>query len=257
SRAAPRSLDVSHTSRAAVTKVSGDNVSHFPRIRPYTTPAVSPQMARPLRLALLSLDWVIDSRWAVNQYSDIRELSRNVLNHVLPHRPDVIAIGCFVWNEAHVQRILADLSNDSGDQGLRPKVLLGGPQISYTPQGTLAMFYPTADYFIRGYAEIPLSKFATVWAKLQGGPSSARLDLAAFSIQRLHEARTFDENRQAETALERAPSPFLPADNGSPPIIDFNRSFLRWETVRGCRFACGFCQHRDAKSDPQSLSAGR
>lgn len=245
-------------------------------------------MIRPLRLAMLSLDWVrqkdpkislghasllamlrkynatdcevIDSRWAVNQYSDIRELSRNVLNDILPHRPDVIAIGCFVWNETHVQRILADLSKNSGGQGLRPKVLLGGPQVSYAPQGTLETFYPTADYFIRGYAEAPLSKFATAWAKaqdIQRSPLMRGKKLAALSIQGLHEAGTFDENRQAETALERVPSPFLSADNRNPPIIDLNRSFLRWETVRGCRFACGFCQHRDAKSDPQSLSAGR
>ena len=42
------------------------------------------------------------------------------------NKPDMIAMGAFVWNEAHIQKILAFLRNDLNYNG---KLTLGGPQV--------------------------------------------------------------------------------------------------------------------------------
>ena len=48
-----------------------------------------------------------------------------------------------------------------------------------------------------------------------------------------------DKNLQAKVQLDKLPSP-LTTDIVNP------KSFLRWETQRGCPYHCSFCQHRDA-----------
>lgn len=42
------------------------------------------------------------------------------------NKPDMIAIGAFIWNEAHIQRILSILRRDLNYTG---KLTLGGPQV--------------------------------------------------------------------------------------------------------------------------------
>jgi radical SAM superfamily enzyme len=197
------------------------------------------------RLILVSLDWTrskdpplslghasilanvekhgvetLPRSWSVN-HAGFR--AQDVAEHILEHAtPDTdVALGVFIWNEHATQSILNTLKREK----FPGRIILGGPQVSYTKQG-LESFYPQADVFVRGYAE-------TAIAKLMSSPEP-RPDLRG-----VHYAGTPDRGTAASvTSLDDLPSPYLTG-------LIAPQSFIRLETQRGCPFECSFCQHRD------------
>ena len=127
-----------------------------------------------------------------------------------------VLIGAFVWNEPYVQHIMKRISPYKN-------VVIGGPQVSYVGAGELEGYYPDAFAFIRGYAEQATVEYANLNDGFPG----------------IHIAYAPDKNLQAQVSLESLPSPLL------TNIVN-PKSFLRWETQRGCPYQCSFCQHRDA-----------
>ncbi len=133
-----------------------------------------------------------------------------------------LAIGVYVWNERHVQRLLLLLR----EHGFGGRIILGGPQISYAPPGVQAL-YPHADGFVRGYGESALAAVA----------SSDHPLAAAGVVWR----GGLDTEGRAEADLDSLPSPLL---TGAIPLD--GQRYLRWETQRGCPYRCNFCQHRES-----------
>jgi radical SAM superfamily enzyme YgiQ (UPF0313 family) len=196
------------------------------------------------RLVLIALDWTrpkdpplslghasilanilqhkLDVRprsWAVNHtHFNPDEVTHFIMSH---NHPDVdVALGAFVWNEHAIQKILIDLDRFK----FMGRIILGGPQISYVKTG-LEKLYPQANIFMRGYAETALTKLMQSYS-----PNTI--------IKGLHYAGEHDLGLSATAILEELPSPYL---NGSL----LPQPFLRWETQRGCKFRCSFCQHRE------------
>ncbi|HEY8206183.1 MAG TPA: radical SAM protein [Myxococcaceae bacterium] len=133
-----------------------------------------------------------------------------------------VAIGVYVWNEALVQALLPALRS-AGFQG---RIVLGGPQISYAGAG-VDRLYPDADAFVRGPGEEALAALV--------------LNAGEATLPGIHFQGEPDRTRQATVSLASLPSPWL---DGVIPLE--GQRFIRWETQRGCQFACTFCQHRDA-----------
>ena len=133
-----------------------------------------------------------------------------------------IAIGAYVWAEDLLQTLLPLLRR----RGFAGRIILGGPQISYSPAGIEAA-YPDADVFVRGYGEAALVQLACS----SGKPAIAGVQFRGEP----------DRCDQAELDLRTLPSPFL---TGAIPLE--HQKFVRWETQRGCPFRCAFCQHREA-----------
>ncbi len=144
-----------------------------------------------------------------------------------------LAIGVYVWNDAAVKWLLTRLRQ----HGYTGRIILGGPQISYAPAG-IADAYPEADVLVRGYGEDAL-----VHVLLSRQPTST-----PGVVWRGHA----DLARTAQVDLEGLPSPIL---KGSVPV----QHFMRWETQRGCIYACSFCQHREAgaRLKRRTLAPGR
>lgn len=132
-----------------------------------------------------------------------------------------VAFGAYVWGEELLQEVLHRLRAS----GFKGRVILGGPQISYSGRG-LESIYPGVDAFIRGYGEEVLAKLA--------------MTALSYPIAGVHWAGTPDDLSQAAVNLELLPSPWL---TGTIPLI--GQTFIRWETQRGCPFRCAFCQHRE------------
>ncbi len=162
---------------------------------------------------------------------DRAELLRTLLAVCSP--ADDLAIGVYIWNEPIVQWLLPALRK----AGFLGRIILGGPQITHAPVGVLQA-YPHADVGVRGYGEDALVAILTRpdWASLpgvilQGGPDSLA---------------------PATTDLTTLPSPIL---SGAVPV----GPFMRWETQRGCIYACTFCQHRenDVRARPKVLAPQR
>ena len=201
------------------------------------------------RIILLSLDWcrpkdpplslgaasILTS--LVKSDIDTTPLSYNVntsdfrveeaLEDIFAQQPDsstLLGIGAFVWNERHVQKMLARLTQ----YRFPGKILLGGPQISYC-SGNLEYYYPQVDIFCRGYAEEAVVKLVTRSNDKVPHPPVGGIVYKGVPDLKL----------QATCDLESLPSPFL------EEIIRPQR-FIRWETQRGCPFRCSFCQHRES-----------
>lgn len=208
------------------------------------------------RLVLVSLDWlrpkdprvslghaslrarlagvakleVIPVAVAVNAIDFDRERLLAALLHTATGNAD-IAIGAFIWNEPVVQWLLPALRRE----GFAGRIILGGPQISYAPAG-IDEVYPEADVLIRGYGEEALAAVvsgagptAIAGVTWRGGP---------------------DQTSPAVVDLAALPSPIL---SGIAPV----QPFMRWETQRGCIYACSFCQHRESGARPRErLLAG-
>lgn len=132
-----------------------------------------------------------------------------------------VAIGVYVWAESFVRELIARLRAS----GFKGRIILGGPQVTYAGLG-LESLYPGADAFVRGYGESALCELAE-------GRGRQR-------IPGVHYAGSPDLCEQACVDLSALPSPWL---DGTVPLE--GRSFIRWETQRGCPYACSFCQHRE------------
>ena len=164
-----------------------------------------------------------------------KTLNREIMR-IAGSRTDVdLAIGAYVWAEDVLKRLLA-LVRASGFSG---RIILGGPQISYTPDG-LEELYPEADIFVRGYGEMAI-------VALFNEPEIEMVQGVHFSGQE-------DLNEQTSVDLSLLPSPWL-----SGAIDITGQRFVRWESQRGCVFRCSFCQHREAgkRLDRRELEEGR
>lgn len=132
-----------------------------------------------------------------------------------------VAIGAYVWHETHTQLLLDALKQNN----FPGKIILGGPQISYTRNG-LEGYYPQADVFNRGYGEDALAAW---WLSHYESPG----------IAGVHYAGEPDMAFSADVDMHELPSPYLTGIISPQP-------FIRWETQRGCPFRCSFCQHRES-----------
>ncbi len=144
-----------------------------------------------------------------------------------------LGIGVYIWCERVVCALLRELRRC----GFSGRIILGGPQISYTSPNVAAL-YPGADAFIRGYAESALCELAMQ-------PGRPRIPGVVYR-------GGFDQALQAESSLSNLPSPWL---DGTVPVRP--GGLVRWETQRGCPYKCSFCQHRQAGTSPPSLRGDR
>lgn len=133
-----------------------------------------------------------------------------------------LAFGAYVWGEGLLQEVLRRIR----DAGFGGRIILGGPQISYSGAG-LESLYPLADIFVRGYGEEALVSLVS---------QPERRDVVG-----AYWAGEPDKCAQASVDLEALPSPWI---DGAISLVD--QQFVRWETQRGCPFRCTFCQHQEA-----------
>lgn len=178
-------------------------------------------------LAALHHDAALDVHSVARAVNDIplehtAQLATEILRQTIgwPATAVDVAIGAYVWNEDHVQALLPLLRA----QGFQGRIIVGGPQISYVDSG-LEELYPDANVFIRGHGETALREVA------RSNHHTA--------VHGAHYAGAVDCGEQANAMSDAWPSPWL-----NELIVLKDQGFMRWETQRGCRFKCSFCQHR-------------
>ena len=151
------------------------------------------------------------------------EILNSRIMSIVKSRNDIdLAIGAYVWSEDVLKRLLTQVRSS----GFSGRIILGGPQISYTPCG-LEELYPEADVFVRGYGEMAIVALFN--------------DPELKNIQGVHFCGQEDMNEQTSVDLSILPSPWL-----SGAIGISGQKFIRWESQRGCAFRCSFCQHKEA-----------
>ncbi|MDR1444450.1 MAG: cobalamin-dependent protein, partial [Treponema sp.] len=158
----------------------------------------------------------------------LRQPLAEKLEAVQSRRPGILGISVSIWNHAATLELLEALEREwaavppGAPSGERPVVVLGGPELSYLPEG--AEIFRHAGYVIRGEGE---DAFRELCATLRstgleaGGrnPGPPRfINGAPADLSRIRQAYRYYDGE------------------------DLSHKLVYVESVRGCPFRCGFCQ---------------
>ena len=138
-------------------------------------------------------------------------ISQNILDilqdlHV--HQPDYLAFSVYIWNSEKIRLLLPEIKK------ILPKtiIILGGPEVSYTPHQWLETF-PSIDHIIQGAGE-------TCLHNLLADPDS-------------HHEKIIST---PPPPLDQLPFPYRDED-----FAELADHYLYYESSRGCPFNCSYC----------------
>jgi len=168
----------------------------------------------------------------------LRQPLAEKLEPLLAARPRILGISVSIWNHTATVELLAELEKAwAAQDGQRPVVVLGGPEVSHLPPE--AEIFSFADYVIRGEGEIV---FRTLCEEI----------LAA---------------EQPPRQTPRQLPKFISAENVDVDVIksgyrlytdeDLAKKLVYVEASRGCPFNCGFCLSAVKSAQGQGAAAVR
>ena len=131
-----------------------------------------------------------------------------ILRDLHAQRPDVLAFSVYIWNSENIRLLLPEIKK------VLPGVtiILGGPEVSYTPQAWLEEF-PQIDHIIQGAGE-------TCLHTLLEHPEICREKVLS----------------EPAPPLDQLPFPYREEDFAT--LADH---YLYYESSRGCPFNCSYC----------------
>lgn len=151
----------------------------------------------------------------------INQREEEILARIYQSRPDLVGFSCYIWNISLVKELCSSLKK------VLPgvKILLGGPEVSYTPLESLRE--TGGDYLLSGEGE---ESFSRLCKALLLGRGLEKVP----SLSWLEEG-VFRQNRAV--ALPRMEDlPFVYRD-----LSPFENRILYYEAQRGCPFRCSYC----------------
>ena len=138
----------------------------------------------------------------------INDALQSIAEKLLDHQPDIIGLGVYIWNAAHIHELIHILKKVSP----QTIIVLGGPEVTYEP---FRVNYDLADYIIQGEGDLA---FYELCRKISLNESSERI--IRMSIPNLKNIA-------------------LPYEYYSDH--DIANRYIYVEISRGCPFACEFC----------------
>lgn len=156
---------------------------------------------------------------------NINQQPHFVLKRLLSAQPEVAAFSCYIWNISFVLTLCEDLKKISP----HTKILLGGPEVSFTPFELLNE-HNYLDYILCGEGE---ESFPLLLDTLQNG---GELSAVPGLVYREGETILGDGSYQMIKQLDSLPFPYT--------IDDLNSSYdkiIYYESSRGCPFSCSYC----------------
>jgi radical SAM superfamily enzyme YgiQ (UPF0313 family) len=145
-----------------------------------------------------------------------------ILRDLHAQRPDYLAFSVYIWNSENIRLLLPEIKK------IMPKVtiILGGPEVSYTPDQWLKDF-PQIDYIIQGAGETSL-----------------------------HNLLAQPENYPRQIICEPAPPlDQLPFPYREKDFEELSDHYIYYESSRGCPFNCSYClsSRMDMRPDYRSV----
>jgi len=201
----------------------------------YRTTDFNPNYYYPLSLhylkAYANKELADDITISIKDYS-VEEDSSHVVYDLLKDSPDLIGFSCYVWNTKEILLI----SNLLKKLSPAVKIVLGGPQVTYTADSVLTE-NEWVDVIVRGEGEQTFAELLKYY--LNYGPAIEEIKGIS---HRTNGKIQSNESRPLIKNLDDIPSPF------NEGIGDKSHSILI-ETQRGCPFECAFCDsHKNFKS---------
>ncbi|WP_297568984.1 B12-binding domain-containing radical SAM protein [uncultured Anaerovibrio sp.] len=176
--------------------------------------------------------------------SSILELTINnylpdILSEIYSYRPDILGIGCYIWNIELVKQLLPSVRKVLPDT----IIICGGPEVSYE----IADFMvenPTVDFVVAGEAEETIKELLELTVK-QGGINGNRILLYEPTSPGLSYRKAdgaIHEGRAVTLVHSDAPNELrVPFAYVHEEMADIKEKILYYETSRGCPFSCAYC----------------
>ena len=147
-----------------------------------------------------------------------------VLAKITAYEPDVVGINVHIWNRDYVFA-LAELLRQVNTN---VKILLGGPEVGFTPAQAFADC-PVADYVLMGEGEETIVKIITLLEKQQ----IVRDEHIAARL----EPSTWQGTPAVLEDLSQLPFPY---EEDLAEMVQAHK-ILYYECTRGCPFTCSYC----------------
>jgi len=139
----------------------------------------------------------------------INSSNQTIAEQILEHKPKIVGIAVYIWNATDVAELVQTIKKVSP----QTIVVLGGPEVSYTP---LRVNFDMADYIITGEGEV--SFYNLCFDILNGNCKETRVI------------------NSPKVDLENI---VLPYDDYTD--FDIKNRHIYVEMARGCPFECEFC----------------
>lgn len=139
----------------------------------------------------------------------INSSNQTIAEQILEHKPKIVGIAVYIWNASDVAELVQTIKKVSPET----IVVLGGPEVSYTP---LRVNFDMADYIIKGEGEV--SFYNLCFYILNGNCKETRVI------------------NSPKVDLENI---VLPYDDYTD--FDIKNRHIYVEMARGCPFECEFC----------------
>ncbi len=139
----------------------------------------------------------------------INDAIQTIAEKILLQKPDIIAIGVYIWNVSEVAELIHILKKISPDT----TIVLGGPEVTYTP---LRVPLDEADFIIQGEGEISFYQLC----------------------------KTLFENKKPKERIIKINTPELKELQLPYQFYtddDIQNRYIYVEVSRGCPFECEFC----------------
>ena len=152
----------------------------------------------------------------------VNEAVSTVAARIVDSQPDVVGLGCYIWNIAFIKRLLQVIREALPDA----VIMLGGPEVSHNA-GEVLRGEPLIDYVLSGEGERP---FALLLDALADGVSPDTVP--GLSFRRGGDITVSPPYFSNEDPPDPYSEAYLSALGGRIAYL---------ETSRGCPFSCAFC----------------
>lgn len=170
---------------------------------------------------------------AHGQAYDIVEYTINmpvlhILSDITEHDIDVLGFACYIWNIEMTLHVVDMV------KAVRPdiKIVLGGPEVSFTADELLERCPPNIDYIVQGEGEEAFHDLVTA---LQLGNDG--LDPVIPGVRGRRDGSILGSLEAVEVSdLSSIPFPYTEED-----MEDLEHKIIYYESSRGCPFSCQYC----------------
>ncbi len=150
----------------------------------------------------------------------INRPDEKILSEVFRATPEVLAISCYIWNMESVWRLLPLFRTILPDT----TIVLGGPEVSYTPKETFARA-PEVDYILCGEGEMAFPHL------LRHLTCNETLNMPGIAT-----ADQPDVGLAPVMPINDIPYPYT-----SYSAEDLENKLVYYESSRGCPYRCAYC----------------
>ncbi|HZJ82892.1 MAG TPA: B12-binding domain-containing radical SAM protein, partial [Clostridia bacterium] len=147
-----------------------------------------------------------------------------VIGQIYGHRPNIVALSCYIWNIKEILFIVETLKK------VMPGcfIVLGGPEVSFDSPSIMEK-NPDVDAIVKGEGEVTVP---LLLERLMSGQSLKGLDGLTF-----REVDSIIENGDRALIKDLDSIPFPYAEG----FGDLDNRIIYYETTRGCPFECQYC----------------